>query len=736
MLGAWVGVLASISSPALAAEAAEKAPQPPVGYTVSVSLPIVGQTLDRTRQFVRRALEKATEPDAPLVLVFKFEVPPDQAEFARTSEFGAALSLAEFLSSEELNSVRTVAYLPQPVEGHAVLVALACDEIVMAKDASLGPANVDEKVVTESRRGNYREIAGRRRTVPAPIAIWLLDPSQEVLVVETEVSREIIPAGELDALRQRHTIKSQRKLFDPENPESSLAAVRGKLSGEEARALGVASRLVASGDEVARALDLPPSALDEDPSLVGKWNAVRVDLKGKISRDTVDQIKQMIDTQVQQHQVNFVCLWIDSAGGSLADSVDLANFITRQFEQPSRVRTVAYIPEKALSDAAIVALACQQVVMAPQAKLGGSGAEEFTAEEIRQAVVSIRDPDGPWKHRSWSLVAATIDPNVAVFRYTRPGEANQRSRTAFFSELELEDEQRRDPAGKWQKHEQITLVGQPLQLTGEQARDLGLIRDLASSFAEFKQIYGLEHEPRLLEPGWAARLIDVLGSPGAAVLLLMVGFIALYVELHTPGVGAGGFVAAVCFVIFFWSRFLGGTAGWLEATLFVAGVCFLMLEFFVLPGFGVFGLGGGMLVLASLVLASQTFVLPHNAYQFAQLQRSLLTIAGAGTGFFVVAFALRAWLPRAPLMNQMFLPPPEGEEAELISRREGLARYDDLVGQRGTTATQLTPSGKARFGDRLVDVISDGDLIARGAPIEVVDVRGNRVLVRALEGSQ
>ena len=61
------------------------------------------------------------------------------------------------------------------------------------------------------------------------------------------------------------------------------------------------------------------------------------------------------------------------------------------------------------------------------------------------------------------------------------------------------------------------------------------------------------------------------------------------------------------------------------------------------------------------------------------------------------------------------LEPPAGDEAEFIRRREALVDFRDLLGMRGTTTTQLTPSGKARFGDQLVDVMADGEVIDRGA---------------------
>ncbi len=113
-----------------------------------------------------------------------------------------------------------------------------------------------------------------------------------------------------------------------------------------------------------------------------------------------------------------------------------------------------------------------------------------------------------------------------------------------------------------------------------------------------------------------------------AWLLLLIGGAALYAELQSPGIGIGAFIAGICFLLYFWSKHLDGTAGWLEVLLFMAGVCCILLELFVLPGSAIFGFGGGLLVIASLVLASQTFVVPHNEYQMTQLRDSLLGLLG------------------------------------------------------------------------------------------------------------
>jgi membrane-bound ClpP family serine protease len=178
---------------------------------------------------------------------------------------------------------------------------------------------------------------------------------------------------------------------------------------------------------------------------------------------------------------------------------------------------------------------------------------------------------------------------------------------------------------------------------------------------------------------------------------------------------------------------LHGTAELLEVLLFLAGVGFVAVEIFVLPGFGVFGVGGGALILGSLVLATQTFILPTNEYQMRQLPRSLMTVTAAGAGVLTSLYLLRKYLHRTPVLGRMMLMPPEGDEADDRVRREQLVDYEHLLGIVGTARTQLTPSGKAMIGDELVDVISDGVMIPKGSHVRVVDVSGNHIIVEPVD---
>ena len=92
---------------------------------------------------------------------------------------------------------------------------------------------------------------------------------------------------------------------------------------------------------------------------------------------------------------------------------------------------------------------------------------------------------------------------------------------------------------------------------------------------------------------------------------------------------------------------------------------------------------------------------------------------------------MHKYLPHTPFFNHVMLQPPSYQEQEDLAHRESIVDFDHLLGHQGHATTQLIPSGKALFGSELVDVIADGEVISRGAQVVVVEVHGNRVVVRS-----
>jgi membrane-bound serine protease (ClpP class) len=713
---------AATESPATESPAAESTPGPTPepaagkhGRLVRVPLPILGTADTQVIAAARQALAGLPPGAERPVLVLEFSSSDNQT--GAGSDFERSLKLARFLSSSEASAVETVAYIPKALKGHAVLAAMACESIILGPDAVIGEAGLDEpaeQTTDPTVRSGYREIANRRRTIPAEVALAMLDKNVELLKVETEVSPEYILAEDLDALKQKHSITSQKVL----SPAGQFALFKGS----EARSEGFAKYLADDRTALARALSIPAKELEDDPSLLGGWRPVEVAVSGPITDILVSRVQRTITQQVRDHSVNLIVLRIDSPGGSLVDSMNLANFIAEQ--NPAVVRIVAYVPQQALSDASLVALAADQLVMQPTAVLGGGGGTEFSRAELDSTAQTLRDSLAKKRGRSWSLMAALIDPQMRVFEYTN----RQTGAVAYFSTDEQTAQANPDD---WKQGAEITRPGQALKLSGDRALQLGLARHVVQNFADLKQQFGLEGDVALAEPNWADFLVQALAAPAVAWLLLLIGGAAIYAELQAPGIGIGAFIAGICFLLYFWSKHLGGTADWLEVCLFVAGVACILLELFVLPGVAIFGLGGGVMIIASLVLASQTFVIPHNEYQLSQLRDSLLGLLGAGVGIGVLAMLMQRYLPHTPLFNNMMLEPPSGAELEHISQRESLVSFGYLLGMQGTTTTQLTPSGKARFDGKQIDVIADGEVIGRGEAVVVTEVHGNRVVVRS-----
>lgn len=705
-------LLAQDAAPAGEAGAAKV--NPGRAYLLPVRLPLTGDVDTQVKRMVEQVLEQAKEAGGDERPVVILEFRGNEPQPGKGSEFERSFSLARFLTSQKLSRVRTVAYLPEGAQGHAVLPVLACEEIVMASDAELGRAGVDEEFIEETMRLGYREMAQRRGVIPAPVAEAMLDKQLEVLRVKTVDGVRYVTEPELAELEKQVVVDS----VDTVAGKGEMA----NFTGYELRnTYRFVSHLAETPKELATALRLPPGGIEENPALGKTWNAAVIDLDGKIDAKWVQWVQRGIDAKISDGRINFVCLRIDSQGGFPTESVALANFLASL--DSSRVRTVAFVKSSARGDAVLPALACDHVVVSPRAQLGGGteSDEEFQPDELLPTIQALAEE----RNRDWSLMAALVDPEVVVYRYTSTGGA-----VRYFSTDELAEQANPE---NWQQGGEIDTHG---GITGRTADELGLARYLAEDFEELRALYHLEGEPETIEPNWAHSFVESLASMSTwlAPTLLFIAVMALFSEASSPGLGVPGFVSAVCFVLFFWSQFLSGTADWLEILLFVTGLACVAIEIFFVPGLGVFGIGGGAMIIASVVLASQTFVIPHNSEELAQLPYSLSMVLVCCAGAIVAMLFVRHLLPRTRYGRHLLLEPPRGQDALDRHQRESLVDWTHLVGRHGVTTTRLSPSGKAEFGDEIVAVISaDSEMLDPGTPVVVEEVYGNRVLVRPLE---
>ena len=242
-------------------------------------------------------------------------------------------------------------------------------------------------------------------------------------------------------------------------------------------------------------------------------------------------------------------------------------------------------------------------------------------------------------------------------------------------------------------------------------------------------------------------LIGLLGGPEIRGVLGIVFMLSLYTSFSKPGTGVPEVIAMVAGVLLFGVPLLTGYASWFEILLIVLGVLLLALELFVIPGFGVAGLSGIVLVLVGFVL---TFAPPEPG-GWSVLPRLQGTRDALVQGFVIATIAMVSaaglwlWLARylhnIPYMNRLILSTSVGTYAESADLKEAADLAWPAVGAMGRAITPLRPGGVARFFDpvindeRNVDVVSDLGLVTTGSSVVVRAKEGKRIVVRPAPAS-
>jgi len=438
----------------------------------------------------------------------------------------------------------------------------------------------------------------------------------------------------------------------------------------------------------------------------------------------------------KQRGADLVILEIDSPGGLVDASLNLAG----RLRDLDWAQTVVYVPRRALSGATIIALGADEIVMRKAATIGDAGpifqgedaqfrhAPEKIRSMLAREVRDLAEAAG----RPPALAEAMVDMDLVVYRVKN----RQTGEIRYMAQHEI------DAAiapGDWEKLQPVpeSREGKFLTVSGPRAVELGLAEAVVTGRESLEQRYHLDDRLLVLEPTAVDTAVYILNLPVVTGLLFIIGLVALYVEFSAPGISIGGLLALLCFALFFWSRVLGGTAGWLEVMLFVTGVVFLLVEVFVIPGFGVAGLSGVLLLLASLVLAGQTFVVPKSIPQIVSVAQSLLVVLISGGVVLVAVAVLSYYFGDIPVLNRLALKPPEDAAQPGPGAHHGAPNPADLgrnipvdVGDIGIADSPLRPAGKVRFGEEYVDVVTEGTLVAKGSRVKVLRVSGNRVVVR------
>jgi membrane-bound serine protease (ClpP class) len=428
--------------------------------------------------------------------------------------------------------------------------------------------------------------------------------------------------------------------------------------------------------------------------------------------------------EISKLPFSLVVLEIDTYGGR----VDSAMAIVDTLILFPEGKTVSFIPEKAISAGALIALSASDLVMAPGATMGdtapiamGREGPEMLGEKFQSPIRAKFRALAERNNYPVALSEAMVTPEIVVYELTMEDGEVRYVTDAAYQDIPEETLQ------KVSSRRTVVSDGQLLTMHNREAEEYGFSRMTAPDIPTM--LSGLGYEDYTLvrfSPSWSEEMVRLIGT--IAPILLMIGLAAIYIEMQAPGFGLPGTVGVTLLAIVFLSQYAVGLADYTEFLIIMLGLVLMGVEIFVLPGFGIAGFAGAGLITVGFILALQDFVIPDPdvPWQMDILVNNIIRVIGS----FIIAFILgllvvRFLFPRLSnrdrgpfLMSDLRDAHADSEETKRIK-----------VGDSGVAITYLRPSGKAEINGEIFDVIADNEYIEQSAEIFVIKLRGNWIVV-------
>jgi len=427
-----------------------------------------------------------------------------------------------------------------------------------------------------------------------------------------------------------------------------------------------------------------------------------------------------------------IILELNTGGGGVRPSLEIAEFIFTQMD----VRVIAYINTKAYSGGTMVALACDEIYI--DAAVGAMGdvqaidqsgkevPEKFEAP-VRKAMSNFADQRG----YPAALAEAMVAKEYEVWRIHMKDDPPGHYQYIESADLELMREEQRE---KIDTKELIVRKEELFTLSAKDAVEYGFAKKgVTSRKALYDELKVTDGQVQRLYLTPSERVLTVLDS--FSPLFFIGGLILLFIEMTHPGFGLPGIAGLVLLGVFFVVKVTLHYARMLEILLFVAGVVLLLLEVLVIPGFGIAGIAGICLLFASVVLMMQQFTLPSTPLETDAFLRNILTVLGM---FVVTAgglLLLARYVGSVPILSRLVSRHTLAGATVASTGKGKEGATSGLLGQVGVAVTPLRPTGRAEFDERLLDVVTEGDFLEKGTPLEIIEVRGRQVVVRPYRGA-
>lgn len=394
----------------------------------------------------------------------------------------------------------------------------------------------------------------------------------------------------------------------------------------------------------------------------------------------------------QKQNADLIIIEMDTYGGAVNDADDIRTMILE-----SKTPIHVWINKDAASAGALISIACDSIYMAPGASIGaatvvmgGGGGGEAAPDKYQSYMRSMMRSTAEAKGRDPKIAEAMVDQNLEI--------------------------------------EGITEKGTVITFSVSEAIANGFCEGEVNSITEVVEKQGIDDfEIIEYDTSGVEKVISFFLNPAVSGFLILVIFAGIYFEIQTPGVGFPLAASLTAMVLYFIPYYLTGLAQNWEIAVFIVGCILLLVEIFVIPGFGVFGILGILGILTGLTLG----MIPNDAFDFTfvpsgDLFVALLTVILAAIAAISLIFVFAPKVNQWKAFSSISL-------ANTQQRTEGYTSSsyaDSLLDKEGITHTRLMPSGKIIIDEEVYDAYSRGEFIDKGEKIKVISTEGTSLKVK------
>lgn len=406
-------------------------------------------------------------------------------------------------------------------------------------------------------------------------------------------------------------------------------------------------------------------------------------IEGDIDLGLAPYVNRVVN-EAEKNNADAIIFKINTFGGRVDAATQIKDAILS-----SKIKTVAFVNNRAISAGALITLSCNVIIMAPGSNIGAATVVDQTGQKVgekyqsymRSEMRSTAEKNG----RPTDIAQAMVDERIVI-----PGLCDSTQLVTLTSE----------EAVKYKMADTI----------------LAKLDDVLN-YLDLKDAKVID-----VRSNWAEDVVRFLNNPIIASILIMIGFFGLLAEIKTPGWGLPGTAGLIALALFFGSSYILQLASIVEILMFIAGIILIAVEIFVIPGFGLPGIAGIILVFASIflsLLGGDPFI-NFDTISVAIIQLTIALIAAL-----VLVFLLAKFLPKTSAFSRLVL--AESEKAD-----QGFVSYPSetsLLGKTGKALTVLRPAGIAEIEGKKYDVIADNEYIEPGKVVKVIRVEGIKVVV-------